>query len=138
MFVITALIATLAYSVIMGYNTPSCITTSTATLKNFKPGVFEKEPGVYVVNIIAQRFYFSPSQILLHNPKKIIFNITSSDVIHGLRIIGTNVNMMIIPGYFTEVTWYPPSNFEGTYLIICTEYCRTYHSTMYATIIIEK
>jgi len=44
MFVITALIATLAYSVIMGYNTPSGITTSTATLKTSNLEFLRKNP----------------------------------------------------------------------------------------------
>jgi len=137
--ILTLFLLTLAYSVTIGYNPPNsgalCLP---ADLEKFIPGVIEREPGVYEVNILSKQYYFDPFKITLKNPKKVIFRITSTDVIHGFAIIGTNVNVMVFPGYFTIVTWEPPQNAQGEYLIICNEYCGTYHSTMYGKLIIER
>jgi len=125
-----------------------------ALFQEFKPGVKEVEPGVYEVYVLAQRFQwnFGPPDgkyvttephtnkpmLILKNPKKIIFKITSIDVQHGFEIAGTNVNVMVIPGYIATVTWVPPPNAKGIYLVVCNEYCGTGHQDMFAFIKIER
>jgi cytochrome c oxidase subunit 2 len=132
-------LSTLIYGVTIGYNPPSsgalCLP---ADLEKFKAGIIERAPGEYEVNILAKQFSFDPIKIELKNPKKITFRITSPDVIHGFQIVGTNVNVMVFPGYFTIVTWEPPLDAQGEFLIICNEYCGTYHQAMYAKLIILR
>ena len=76
--------------------------------------------------------------LVLKNPKKVIFKVTSMDVQHGFEIAGTNVNFMVIPGYIATVTWTPPPNAEGVFLVVCNEYCGVGHQDMYAFIKIER
>jgi cytochrome c oxidase subunit 2 len=58
----------------------------------------------------------------------VTFHITSSDVIHGFEVAGTNVNTMAIPGQVARVT----VQFDETrnYGLICHEYCGAAHHTM--------
>jgi cytochrome c oxidase subunit 2 len=58
------------------------------------------------------------------------------DVQHGVKILRTNVNMMILPGQVSTLS----ATFEepGTYQFICHEYCGAAHHTMYGQIIVEE
>jgi len=127
----------LTYGTSIGYQPPSACSIYPA-VQTFQAGVEELQPGVYKVRIVAERFYFNPSQIVLKNPKTVIFEILSKDVLHGFQILGTNVNVMVMPYYVATLTWNVPQDYEGTYLIICNEYCGNGHQTMYAELIIER
>ncbi|AET32187.1 cytochrome c oxidase subunit II [Pyrobaculum ferrireducens] len=97
------------------------------------------QDGRYYVNVLAMRFTWLPNRIVLTDPKEVKFRITSTDVIHGFEIAGTNVNVMVFPGYIAEITWKVPSNMApGNYLIICNEYCGAGHQNMYAILEIRK
>ncbi|GEM_PF-2094738 len=72
----------------------------------------------------------------MKNPKKITFRITSADIIHGFQIVSASINVMIFPGCFTIITWIPPEDAKGEFLIVCNEYCGT--NVMYAKLIIER
>lgn len=63
------------------------------------------------------------------------FVATSQDVIHGMRILDSNVNVMLIPGEVTRAT----HTFEesGTLQLLCMEYCGIGHNKMYAEVIVE-
>ena len=90
------------------------------------------EDGRYYVNLIGMRFTWLPSNIILANSTEVKFRITSPDVIHGFQIAGTNVNVMVLPGYIAEITWKVPAYMPAEkYLIICNEYCGAGHQDMY-------
>ncbi len=125
----------------VGYIPPSEVEAEyrpTDAVEEFKPGIRSLGDGVYEVNILAYRFSFQPNKIVLENPKEVRFRIYSSDVLHGFSIIGTNVNIMVIPGYISEIVWRPPPDFEGSYLVICNEYCGIGHSGMFAELVIKR
>lgn len=63
------------------------------------------------------------------------FIATAQDVIHGMRILDSNVNVMLIPGEVTRAT----HTFEepGTLQLLCMEYCGIGHNKMYAEVIVE-
>jgi len=139
----------------LGLNTPYTVQQIPAekTLEVFKPSVDCINPNVkrvennivicedgrYYVNIVGMRFRWLPSNIVLTNPKEVKFRITATDVIHGFQIAGTNVNVMVFPGYIAEITWKIPPNLPaGKYLIVCNEYCGAGHQDMYTVMEIRK
>ena len=63
------------------------------------------------------------------------FLAAATDVIHGLHISGTRVNMMLIPGQISRNTY----RFEqpGEHLLICHEYCGAGHHLMSGKVIVE-
>ena len=93
------------------------------------------DDGRVVVSVTASTFSFTPDPIEVPSGKPITFRLTSSDVIHGFQVIGTNVNAMVVPGYIsqTTVTFDKP----GTYAIACHEYCGLLHHAMVGTLLVK-
>lgn len=96
-----------------------------------QPGVRQVDENEYEVYLVARQFFFQPGTgrpLTLPQGSTITFHITSPDVIHGLQVIGTNLNVMAIPGQVaTFETAFPET---GTYGMICHEYCGPAHHTM--------
>jgi cytochrome c oxidase subunit II len=90
--------------------------------------------GSVVVHMIAQQYSFNPQCLTLPADTPVMFRATSADAVHGLFIMGTNTNAMLIPGYVTSFT----TRFSktGAYLMPCQEFCGTGHAAMWARITI--
>ena len=100
-----------------------------------QPGLVEEADGELVVSIVAEMFLFDPYEIRVPARRPITFRITSTDVIHGFDVVGTNANAMVIPGYVTQFTM---SFAPGEYLIACHEYCGLLHHEMQGVLIAEE
>ncbi len=100
-----------------------------------EPGVRELAPGRYEATLIAQTFLFTPNEIEIPAGSDVTFVLTSRDVIHGFKIVGTSVNMMAVPGQISKMTAHFPE--PGEYLILCHEYCGSGHHVMYGKIIVK-
>lgn len=99
------------------------------------PGLREIGPNEYEIVMVARLFSFQPEDITIPVGAKVRFKVTSPDVVHGLQIPHTNVNMMVVPGHITEYT-YTFKN-PGDYLILCNEYCGTGHHLMLSRIVVQ-
>lgn len=99
------------------------------------PGLEQVGPNEYHAVVIGQVWSYTPSEIRVPAGSEVTFTVTSADVIHGFHVEGTRLNMMLIPGQISEMSY----TFEepGEHLIICHEYCGVGHHTMYGTIIVE-
>ena len=149
-------LAALAYAAWgLGLNTPYTVQQVPAekALEVLKPGIDRINPNVkkvvdnvvvcedgrYYVNLIGLRYAWLPRNIILTDPKEVKFRITAPDVIHGFQIAGTNVNVMVLPGYIAEITWKVPANMPPRkYLVVCNEYCGAGHQDMYTVLEIRK
>lgn len=100
------------------------------------PELRELAPGHYEIYMRAQIWSFTPGEIRVPAGSKITFYITSQDVQHGIKLLGTNINMMLLPGQVSTLsaTFTEP----GTYNFICHEYCGIAHHTMYGQLIVEE
>ena len=139
--VIAGLSATLGYYAFAKNLNPVCNATRVdleVLREEFKPGVREIGPGIYEVNLLAVRFQFIPNEIVLEDPKRVVFRVASQDVIHGFEVVGTSVNAMVIPGYIAQFVWEPPEDAEGEYLIVCNEYCGVGHHLMSGKLVIKR
>lgn len=99
------------------------------------PGVRSVGENEYEVIMVAQLFAFQPGVVTLPVGAKIHFKVTSPDVVHGMSIPSTNVNMMVIPGHITQSTY----SFDqpGEYLVVCNAYCGVAHHLMMGRIVVE-
>lgn len=138
---IAAFVTTIAYGAVgRSLHPPSHVETidpKTAwTSPRFQPlGVVERPDGSVEVRVLAHMYAFQKPEIRVPAGVPVTFKLTSTDVIHGFQIVGTNANTMVIPGYvsrFTTVFHRP-----GEYLIVCNEYCGLSHHVMYAKLIVE-
>lgn len=109
--------------------------TATTTAPFDSPGLRQIGPNEYELVIVERLFSFTPDTITIPSGAKIHFKVTTPDVVHGLEIPYTNVNMMVVPGHITEYTY--TFKKAGDYLILCNEYCGTGHHLMLSRIVVE-
>jgi cytochrome c oxidase subunit 2 len=100
------------------------------------------EPGVKLgkdraeVTLVSQMFAFIPPEITVPPGVPVTFRVTSTDVIHGFEIVGTNANATVVPGYVSQFTVAFPK--AGEYLIVCNEFCGLGHHGMYGKVIVGE
>lgn len=99
------------------------------------PRVTTHPDGQTEVIAVVEMFRFAPSVIRVPVGRPIRFRMTSPDVIHGFQVVGTNANVMVIPGYVSDFTTTFPK--VGEYLILCNEYCGLSHHRMQGKLIVE-
>ena len=100
-----------------------------------KPGLRETGPGAAEAYIIARIFSFTPSQMAVPLGTTVTFYATSPDVVHGFFVAGTDVNMLVVPGWVSSASH--KFRKPGTYLLLCNEYCGSGHHFMYGTIVVR-
>jgi cytochrome c oxidase subunit 2 len=104
--------------------------------ENFKePGVYATGEDSYDVYVLSQQFLFRPgtsSPIQVPADSTVTFYVTSSDVVHGFEIVGTNANTMVVPGQVAQIT--VEFDEPAEYGIVCNEYCGGGHHTMAGSI----
>ncbi|MDQ1145320.1 cytochrome c oxidase subunit 2 [Bacillus sp. SORGH_AS 510] len=127
----------------LGNKPPSCLTTiNPEKVNQTKPFT---EPGLHKVEgkdwdyelvYVASAFSFNPVQVKVPLGAKVKVIATTTDVVHGFEVAGTNINMMLEPGYVSEYT----TTFDktGEYLIVCNEYCGAGHHLMSSKIEVVK
>jgi cytochrome c oxidase subunit 2 len=88
--------------------------------------------GSVTVRLIGQQYSFVPDCLLVPAGTRINFRATSPDAVHGLLVIGTNINTMLVPGYVSSI----PFRFArpGEHLMPCQEYCGVGHEGMWARV----
>ncbi|RYG73101.1 cytochrome B5 [Lentibacillus lipolyticus] len=125
----------------MGNQPPSCAVTLDPEKVDSTPpfdetGLKQIGENEYQLTIVASAFNYDVGNKdkLVQIPKgaTVHFNVTTKDVVHGFELVGTNVNMMLEPGYISTYT----NTFDkpGKYTLLCNEYCGTGHHLMTATI----
>ena len=93
--------------------------------------------GSVTVRAIGQQYSFTPSCIVVPSDTLVTFRATSADVVHGFLVEGTNINLMLVPGYISSL----PTRFEtpGDRLMPCHEFCGVGHKGMWARIrVVDK
>jgi cytochrome c oxidase subunit II len=99
------------------------------------PGLRRIADGKYEAYYVAQVFSFSPGTLAVPAGSTVTFYVTSPDVVHGFFIPGTDVNMMVVPGW-VNVQSHTFAK-RGTYLLLCHEYCGLGHQNMFAKIEVQ-
>lgn len=127
----------------LGNKPASCLTTINPTkvdqTKPFdSPGLHKVEGKDWDYELVftAQTFSFNPMQVKIPLGAKVRVIATTKDVVHGFEVAGTNINMMLEPGYVSEYT--TTFNKTGEYLVVCNEYCGAGHQLMSAKIEVVK
>lgn len=100
-----------------------------------KPGIQQTGDKQYEAALVAYAFGYEPQMMEVPAGSTVDFMVTTSDVVHGFAIVGTNVNLMVVPGEISHVshTFDKP----GEYLILCNEYCGTGHEYMTTTLVVK-
>ncbi|HYN10060.1 MAG TPA: cupredoxin domain-containing protein [Vicinamibacterales bacterium] len=91
-----------------------------------------------VVNVSAERFSFTPSEIRTKAGEPIEIRLRSEDTDHGFRILDTDVDVRIPKrGKGTVTATFRPAR-EGRYTFECSHVCGAGHGFMRGTIVVTK
>jgi cytochrome c oxidase subunit 2 len=98
------------------------------------PGVRQVGENAYEVVMVGKAWAFEPNEVRVPAGADVLFTATTRDVIHGVAVEGTRVNMMLIPGQVSQNTY----RFDepGEYLLLCHEYCGLAHHAMYGKVVV--
>jgi cytochrome c oxidase subunit 2 len=104
-----------------------------------------RDPDRLEVLVTGQQFKWSfeyPEQGIvaneLHVPvdRQVDFQMTALDVLHSFWVPEWRMKKDLVPGLVTGVAATP--DVEGTYSLVCTEYCGNGHSTMRTFVTVES
>ena len=90
-----------------------------------------------VIKVTAERFAYTPSEIVVEKGTTIEFHLTSDDTDHGFRIVGTDVNAEIPKRRRGEAVVKYVADTAGTFIIECSRPCGAGHTAMRATLIVK-
>jgi cytochrome c oxidase subunit 2 len=90
-----------------------------------------------VVEIAAERFSFTPSEVRVKADRPVEIRLTSDDTDHGFRILGTDINVIIPKRGKGEATVTFQAPKAGRYTFECSKTCGAGHAFMRGTLIAE-
>lgn len=108
---------------------PTCLTD----IKPFLKGeVITHSPTHYEVHYVSKMWKFEPEEVMVPAGSTVDIYLSTPDVTHGLIMLGTDLNLMAVPGVvnYARVKLDQPR----TYKLLCHEFCGTGHERMAATL----
>lgn len=96
------------------------------------PGLREISPGNYEAYVIARTWSFEPRELVVPVGSTVDIYVTSPDLQHGFKITDTNINMMVVPGQVSKLSY--EFDTVGEFPYICHEYCGQGHAAMFGTV----
>jgi cytochrome c oxidase subunit 2 len=97
----------------------------------------QDKPPAQVIEIAAERFSFTPSEIRTTVGTTLEIRVTSDDTAHGFRIVGSNVNIEVPKrGRGARGVTFTPQR-AGRYTFECSRLCGAGHSFMRGVIIVS-
>lgn len=105
-----------------------------------------REPDRMVVNVFSQQFAWnftypeadkhSAAELRVPVGRQVEFKMHAFDVIHSFWVPEWRIKKDNVPGIVTRAIITP--NREGTYQLVCTEFCGFGHTTMRAKVVVQS
>ncbi|TFW27987.1 cytochrome C oxidase subunit II [Duganella callida] len=100
-------------------------------------GSAQESDGSVTVRVVGNQYSFTPQCLVVPVDTPVTIRATSSDVVHGFSVTGTNVNVNLVPGYVS--TFRTAFKHTGDHTMPCHEYCGVGHAAMWARVkVIDK
>jgi cytochrome c oxidase subunit II len=127
-------LASLVYAAVrLNISVPTCVTD----VAPFRQGqIIDKGNQHYEVHMVAKMWAFDPPEVRLPPGSDVDIYLSAADVIHGMYIEHTNVNLMAVPGSVNTAR--VRFEQEGEYPVICHEYCGAGHQFMMGKFVIAR
>jgi cytochrome c oxidase subunit 2 len=97
----------------------------------------KKERKVQKVNMVAERFNFTPSHIKVKEGTILEITLSSDDTFHGFRIPSANINQIIPARGRGNVKVIFDAKEKGSYAFECSRPCGAGHTMMRGVIVVE-
>jgi cytochrome c oxidase subunit 2 len=98
----------------------------------------QERPPDRRVEIVGERFSYTPSRIRVRPGTTVEFILTSEDTYHGFFMADFNVNLMIPPLGKGEATVRITFAEAGEYVFECSRACGAGHNAMRGVVIVEE
>lgn len=98
-----------------------------------RSGATSEEPRV--IDILAKRFEYNPSEITLQRGELVTFRMESLDVTHGLYLDGYGIDIKARPGIIGKATF--RADKTGRFTFRCSETCGEFHPYMIGYLTVE-
>jgi heme/copper-type cytochrome/quinol oxidase subunit 2 len=92
-------------------------------------------PEPRVINILARRFEYEPSRIIVQKGELVTLRLESADVTHGLYLDGYGLDIKARPGMIGKATF--RADKTGRYAFRCSVTCGEFHPYMIGFLIVE-
>jgi cytochrome c oxidase subunit 2 len=93
-------------------------------------------PDERVISVVAKRFVFSPSEIVLKKGQPVRFELTTVDFGHGFKIPDLDFRADFIPDKVNVVRLVPQKT--GKFDFLCDNFCGSGHEEMDGRMIVEE
>jgi cytochrome c oxidase subunit 2 len=90
-----------------------------------------------IIRVTAERFAYSPSEIVVEKGTTIEFHLTSDDTDHGFHIVGTTVDAQIPKRRRGETVVTYVADTAGEFVIECSHPCGAGHTSMQMMLIVR-
>jgi cytochrome c oxidase subunit II len=91
-----------------------------------------------VIRISAERFSFTPSEIVLDPGEEVEFRLKSDDTSHGFRLVGFPVNVAIPKRGRNEIAVAFRAPEPGRYTFECSRMCGAGHNFMRGVLVVRE
>jgi cytochrome c oxidase subunit 2 len=91
-----------------------------------------------VIRISAERFSFTPSEIVLTAGEEVEFRLKSDDTAHGFRVVGQGVNVAIPKRGRDELIVPFKAPEPGRYTFECSRMCGAGHNFMRGVLVVRE
>ena len=89
-----------------------------------------------VIQVTAQRFTFTPNEIVVKKGQPVVLEFSSLDFVHGCDIPSLNLRADFPPGKITRVRFTPER--VGEHLFVCDNFCGEGHEDMHGRIVVNE
>jgi Heme/copper-type cytochrome/quinol oxidases, subunit 2 len=108
---------------------PTCLTD----IKPFQKGeVIAHSPTHFEIHYVSRMWRFEPEEVVVPAGSTIDIHLSTPDVTHGMILLGTDLNLMAVPGVvnYARVKLDQPRDYK----LLCHEFCGTGHERMAANL----
>ena len=89
----------------------------------------------FVVKIVAQKFKYTPNEIILKKGQASVLEFTALDFVHGFHLPDLKIRSDLMPGRVTRIEL--KIDKEGTYEFLCDNFCGDGHEEMVGKIVVK-
>jgi cytochrome c oxidase subunit II len=93
------------------------------------------DAGAQVIKVVARRFAYEPSEIVIRKGQPVVLEFTSVDFMHGFKVPDLNLRADLPPGKVTRVRVVAAQS--GVYDFLCDNFCGSSHEEMEGRIVVQ-
>lgn len=89
-----------------------------------------------VIRIVAKKFVYTPREFVLKKGQPVVFELSTQDFGHGLKVPDLDFRADFVPDQLTTVPLTPRKT--GKFEILCDNFCGSGHEEMDGTLTVEE